>query len=370
MKKILLTLFIFLIGREGFGQGCVAVRHFGVCSAAMTHNLFQRGDLQAGVSYRYFKSFRHFRGTHEEADRVTNGTEVINHSHNWEYSVSYWLSGKTSVILGIPTQINTRSSLYEHGRTERHKTFSRGLGDVRIGIQNWLFEPGAKSWNVQLGTALKLPTGNFNSSDIFYNVGVSRSPEVRPVDQSIQMGDGGFGVILETQTYVKLSEKIAMTGGAFYLINPLEKNGIRTFREKLNPLLANEAIMSVPDQFSSRVAINYSINEISNVGIGGRYEGVPVNDIIGGSAGFRRPGNILSIEPQYSFMKNNLSLNFSMPLAVRRERPQSFTDLEYQRTTGTFRQGDAAFADYALNVGIQYTFKAKPKGERPEVKIF
>lgn len=370
MKKLLLSLIFLATAGQGFGQGCVAVRHFGVCSAAMTHNLFQKGDIQAGTSYRYFKSFRHFRGTHEEADRVTNGTEVINHSHNWEYSLSYWLSNKTSVILGIPTQINTRSSLYEHGRTQRNKSFSRGLGDVRIGVQNWLLEPGVKSWNVQLGTALKLPTGNYNSSDIFYNVGVNGSPEVRPVDQSIQLGDGGFGVILEAQSYVKLSEKFALTGGAFYLLNPLEKNDIRTFREKLSPLLANEAVMSVPDQFSSRVAVSYSINEITNLGLGARYEGVPVNDLIGGSSGFRRPGTILSLEPQYSYMKNNFSLNFSVPLAVRRERPQSYTDLEYQRNTGNFRQGDAAFADYALNLGIQYTFKAKEKGERAPVKIF
>jgi hypothetical protein len=127
--------------------------------------------------------------------------------------------------------------------------------------------------------------------------------------------------------------------------------------------------MSVPDQFSSRIAVNYSVSETSNVAVGGRYEGVPVNDVFGGSAGFRRPGNILSIEPQYSYMKKNLTLNLSVPVAVRRDRPQSYTDLEYQRTTGTFRQGDAAFADYAINLGIQYTFKARAK-ERPPLNIF
>ncbi len=369
MRKLLLAFSILFIAQYSFGQGCVSVRHFGVCSAAMTHNVFQKGDIQAGVSYRYFKSFRHFRGTHEEADRVTNGTEVINHSHNWDYSVSYWLSKKTNLVLGIPTQINTRSSLYEHGRTQRHMSFSRGLGDIRAGIQQWLLEPGAKSWNLQLGASVKLPTGNFNSTDIFYNVGTNGSPEVRPVDQSIQLGDGGFGAILEIQSYLKVNEKISLTAGAFYLLNPREKNNIRTFREKLSPLLANEAIMSVPDQFSSRIAANYSVNETSSIAIGGRYEGVPVNDVIGGSAGFRRPGNIISVEPLYSYMKNNLTLNFSVPVAVRRNRPQSYTDLEYQRTTGTFRQGDAAFADYAINFGIQYTFKAKPK-ERPALNLF
>lgn len=361
LKKILPAIALLLLSQQIFGQGCVAVRHFGSCSANLTHNSFEKGDIQAGLNYRYFKSFRHFRGTHEEADRLTSGTEVINHSHNWEYSVSYWLSGKTNLAIGIPTQINTRSSLYEHGRTQRHKTFSRGLGDIRFGIQQWLMNPGKRSWNIQLGSSLKIPTGDYNASDIFYNVGVNGNPEVRPVDQSIQLGDGGFGLIMETQMYVKLNEKLYLTTGAFYLLNPKETNGIRTFREKLNPILANESITSVPDQFSSRIAVNFSPNASSNISIGGRYEGVPVHDIIGGSAGFRRPGNILSLEPAYSYMKNNWTVNFGLPIAIRRNRPQSYTDLEYQNKTGVFRNGDAAFADYVVNFGIQYTFKKRSK---------
>ena len=370
MRRVLLVIMILATIQKSFGQGCVAVRHLGACSSDMTHNSFNKGDIQAGLNYRYFKSFRHFRGTHEEPDRVTSGTEVINHSHNWEYNVNYYLSSKTNLVLGIPLQINTRSSLYEHGRKERNMSFSRGLGDVRLGLQQWLIQPGTKSWNIQLGSSLKLPTGNFNASDIFYNVGVNGAPEVRPVDQSIQLGDGGLGLILETQMYVKLNEKIYLSTGAFYLINPREVNNIRTFREKLNTTLANEAIMSVPDQFSSRIAANISLSAVSNVSIGARYEGVPVHDLIGGSAGFRRPGNIISAEPVYSYMKNNLSLSFGLPIALRRERPQSFTDLEYQKTTGTFRNGDAAFADYAINVGIQYTFKSKLKSKQKEAPIF
>jgi hypothetical protein len=359
MKKILLLLTISIFGStQAYSQGCVAIRHFGVCAAGMTHNVSDKGDLQMGLNYRYFKSFRHFRGTHEETDRITNNTEVINHSHNWEYSLSYWLSKKTNLVMGIPMQINTRSSLYEHGRTERNMTFSRGLGDVRVGAQYWLLEPGTKKWNLQVGSSLKLPTGNFNTSDIFYNVGVNGTPEVRPVDQSIQLGDGGFGVILETTTYALLSEKFFISAGAFYLANPRETNGTRTFREKLNAANSNEAITSVPDQFSVRAALNYAIKSTTLV-LGARHEGVPVNDIIGGSAGFRRPGTVLSIDPGVSYMKNNIGINLNVPVAVRRERPRSYTDLEYERRTGIFRQGDAAFADYAINVGVQYMFKRK-----------
>jgi len=96
-------------------------------------------------------------------------------------------------------------------------------------------------------------------------LGVNGNPEMRPVDQSIQLGDGGLGLIAETQMFIKLNEKFYLTTGAFYLLNPRETNGTRTFREKLSPLLQNEAITSVPDQFSSRITMNYSPNALSNI---------------------------------------------------------------------------------------------------------
>jgi hypothetical protein len=50
------------------------------------------------------------------------------------------------------------------------------------------------------------------------------------------------------------------------------------------------------------------------------------------------------------------SLFSSVPLAIRRERPQSITDKETEQITGNPRNGDAAFADYVINAGITYRF--------------
>jgi hypothetical protein len=46
----------------------------------------------------------------------------------------------------------------------------------------------------------------------------------------------------------------------------------------------------------------------------------------------------------------------SVPFAVVRNRTQSVTDKENSITTGTHVQGDAAFADYTINVGISTKF--------------
>ena len=343
-------------------QGCVAIRHFSSCVGnSLENNLLGKGDLQMGMNYRYFKSFRHFRGTKEEADRVANNTEVINHSHAWDFFLTYGISERFYTSITIPTVINARSSLYEHGREERNSTFSRGLADIRAGIGYWLLDPSLNpNSNLAVGLGLKLPTGDYNATDVFYNVGPEGSPEVRPVDQSIQPGDGGFGFTIDLQFYQKIASGLFAYGGGFYLFNPRETNGIRTFRETLSPILENEAIMAVPDQYSVRTGLSCSLSNDISTSLGARFDAVPVKDIIGGNEGFRRPGNVLSIEPGIAYMYQNFTLNLNVPFAVRRDRPQSVTDKQTEIGTGSPRNGDAAFADYLINFGVSYRF-AKSK---------
>ena len=359
--KVFFLILFYTSCYKANAQGCVAIRHFSSCVGNnLENNLLQKGDLQIGLNYRYFKSFRHFRGTEEEPDRIANNSEVINQSHAWDYFLTYGISNRLYTSITIPTVLNSRSSLYEHGRQERNSTFSRGLADIRLGVGYWLFNlEKHTNGNLAVGLGLKLPTGNFNASDIFYNVGPSGEPQVRPVDQSIQPGDGGFGITMDIQFYQKISNHLFAYGGGFYLLNPKETNGIRTFRETLSPILENEAIMAVPDQYSIRSGLSLSASKTISTSLGARFDAVPVKDLIGGNDGFRRPGNVLSIEPGIAYMQNNLTLNLNLPFAVRRDRPQSVTDRQTEMATGQPRNGDAAFADYLINFGVTYRFSRK-----------
>lgn len=354
----IIPVFLLLALQDIQAQGCVAIRHFSSCvGSSLESNLLGEGDVQLGINYRYFRSFRHFRGTEEEPDRVANGSEVINHSHSWDFFLTYGISNRFYASITVPTVINTRSSLYEHGREERNTTFSRGIADIRVGVGYWLFDMETHpKGNLALGLGLKLPTGNYNASDIFYNVGPEGGPEVRPVDQSIQPGDGGFGITVDYQLYQQLATDFYLYSGGFYLINPRETNGVRTFRETLSPLLENESIMAVPDQYSVRLGGSYNFSPAFSASLGARYDAVPVKDLIGGNEGFRRPGNVLSVDPGISFMKGNFTMNLNVPVAVRRDRPQSITDKQTEQATGEPRAGDAAFADYVINLGVAYRF--------------
>ncbi|MFD2999370.1 hypothetical protein ACFS7Z_03270 [Pontibacter toksunensis] len=305
---------------------------------------------QLNVAHRYFKSFRHFRGDEEEKERLERKTEVINWQHSLDLTLLRQFNNRWSLSVGVPLLANKRSSLYEHGRTERHNTGSAGISDARITAYRWLLSPQkATKGNLQLGLGAKLPTGNYTAKDTFYNVGPDGAPEERPVDQSIQLGDGGFGAITELNGFYSLGSHVSAYGNVYYLFNPRGDNGTRTFRSR-----ANEAIMSVADQYMVRVGVNHSfVGKLQGLtaSLGGRMEGVPVEDAIGSSKGFRRPGYVQSLEPGFSYQVKKVNFFATAPVALKRNRLQSVTDKENTILTGTYVHGDAAFADHALNIG-------------------
>lgn len=374
MKKYLSILIFIsittaLFSSQSNAQGCVAIRHFSTCNAINdgSNVAFEDGQWQISAAYRYYKSYRHYRGTHEEVDRQVNHTEVINISNSVDLNLTYALNPRLSFNLTLPYVHYSRSSLYEHGlvngeyvKQERRLTYASGLADMRLSANYWLLDfdkhPGG---NISLGVGIKLPTGDYGAEDLFYNVGPDGGNETRTVDQSIQPGDGGFGMTVEFNAYKELFSHTYLYAAGFYLINPRETNGTRTYRETLVAnVLDNEAIMSVPDQFLLRAGISRSIMQVPglSVSVGARYEGVPVEDLIGGSEGFRRPGYVISIEPGINYMKGMHNVNLSVPIAMERNRLQSVTDKETEAELGVPRHGDAAFADYLISLSYAIRF--------------
>jgi len=109
--------------------------------------------------------------------------------------------------------------------------------------------------------------------------------------------------------------------------------------------------MSVPDLFMTRAGVSYMVNQVTFSG-GVRVEGLPSEDLIGGSRGFRRPGYIISAEPSITYVAKKASFNLSVPFALKRNRTQSDSDKRRTIDTGVHRQGDAAFADYLISAGM------------------
>lgn len=363
MNRILSTVFLSAvfacISHQLQAQGCVALRGSGTPSCMLSHPEEDRTDKWIfNMGGRYFKSYKHFKGSDEQKERVLNGTEVINHQTAVDFSLTRLLDKRWSVMIDVPLLANARSSLYEHGLVngtnnynERHSMHSYGLGDIRVAVYRWLLDPEKhKKGNIQAGLGIKFATGDYDYKDYWYNVGPNGTRELRTVDQSIQLGDGGTGLTVELNAYQYFSQRFGVYGNFYYLINPREQNGVRTYRETLTPALANEAISSVPDQYMARAGVNYMIRRFTG-SLGARLEGIPVHDLVGGSGDFRRPGFVISVEPTLSYTVKKTSLFLGVPVALVRDRTQSVTDKA--RSTPTNRvNGDAAFADYVVNVGF------------------
>ncbi len=371
--SIVVVTTILISNQAVLSQGCVAVRPMS-CSASgyvNTVGIIQEGQWQLSSSYRYFRSFRHFRGDHEEKHRVEEGTEVINVTHSVDLGVTYAVSNRVGLTLNVPIIYYDRSSLYEHygnslssnpAQTRFH-TGASGIGDMRFTADYWLFDPvTAVRGNISIGLGIKMPTGDADVQDFFHKRAAdgSDSLAVRPVDQSIQLGDGGWGLNLQIQGFRSLFGNAALYFNGFYLFNPRNVNN--TLRRGA-PVNTNSitAFHSVADQYAARLGISYTVLPKTGLSasLGGRIEGIPSEDLIGKSEGYRRPGYIISIEPGISYNRKALNFTLSAPIALYRNRTQSYSDKLRTRETGVYRIGDAAFADYLVNLVISYQFGKK-----------
>lgn len=375
MKKHIPLLIVFCIvsmvfSQNAFAQGCVAIRPMSGCAGISAGSAaLSKGQWQVGANYRYFKSFRHYRGDSEQVERLEQNTEVINHAHSLDLGVSYGLTNRLSVAVNLPFISYDRSSLYEHygnsaSANPEHKRFNtsaKGIGDLRISGSYWLLNPEThlKS-NLAVGIGIKLPTGNANVQDEFHKRKSSDGTDsivVKAVDQSIQLGDGGVGISLELQAFTSVFENGTLYFNGFYMSNPQEVNKTvnRPITATTTDIQKITAFHSVADQYVARLGLNYTVLPSHGfaVNLGVRAEGIPAKDLIGGSNGFRRPGYIVSAEPGLSYQHGRASFSLNVPYALYRNRVKSVSDLA--DPTGQ-AHGDAAFADYSINVGAAWRF--------------
>ena len=70
---------------------------------------------------------------------------------------------------------------------------------------------------------------------------------------------------------------------------------ISVYRWMLDPAKSNNG--------NFQIGFKGGLKNVS-VALGGRLEGIPVHDLVGGSEGFRRPGYIVSAEPQRNYHSN------------------------------------------------------------------
>jgi hypothetical protein len=344
-KTALIVLAFGLVGSsQVLANGCIVVRPTSNLAVGLDDAHASRaGQFELTTAYRYLHSDRHFRGSHEEKHRQEEGSDVRNTLHTIDTTLSYWTSDRLRFSASLPYTDAERSSLYEHDRINRYTMRARGIGDLRLMAYREMLAVDDMTRGLTLGFGLKLPTGRYDVKDIAYR---PDGPELRNVDQSIQLGDGGLGVILELNAFTSVfDERTYLFGSASYLINPRDTNGASTHRSR-----PAESVQSVPDTYQARVGLTrvFRTDNPFSVDASLRIEGVPWRDLIGRSNGFRRPGYAVYFEPAANYQVGNHRFNLSLPIAIERNRIKSKSDRE------SGRHGDAAFADYILMASYSF----------------
>jgi hypothetical protein len=366
LRRAVGTVSLFLVAiaatPDAAAQGCVvspnnplACRFHGHDTAAVEHHRWT-----ASVSYRWYESARHFGGRtragtwlpgdEENTDRERYNQQMINRVHAFDLSAAYNFSPRWSATLTLPFISAERSSLFEHSDGRRHTMRSGGLGDLRVTTDYWLRDPQRPhSGNLALGVGFKAPTGDDNASDTSFR---GTGPVNRPVDQSIQPGDGGWGLIIKLEAFQRIYEQLSAYAQGSYLFSPQEHNDTETVMGDVMPR-GPMTYNSISDQYFGRAGVSYLVwpRYALNVALGGRIEGVPVYDVIGDSLGYRQPGYTVSVEPSIAWTGKRNSLALAIPVAVYRNRERSAAEDALNRPGG-----DASFADYSILASFSHRF--------------
>jgi len=358
MKKALFALVALATlaaGQNAYAQGCVLIREAAPVIGSLSSTYLRPGEWQLDVSYRDSTATRHFSLDEEQVQRQTLGTYVLNTQKQTVFYVSHAINTRMNFGVSVPIIVATWGIPRPTAPTPgpRATEHGQGLGDVSAIGRMWVFDPEKHSdRNFSVGLGFKAPTGNSNQYDVYAdNQGLN--PTSKPIDQSIQPGDGGWGAQLEVQGFTRVGRAFVF-GSANYLLNAKDYNDAPSGRAAG---LYHRDFNSVPDQYVMRVGVGAPAWRNFGASVAFRVEGVPRYDALGRSDGFRRPGQERYVEPAISYTSGRQTFQFNIPIGVYRYRgPDPYTG----------NNGDATFPDWVALGSYSFRFgKVKPHQATP-----
>jgi hypothetical protein len=254
-------------------------------------------------------------------------------------TANYGVNDRISTSLTFPFSYGTHSRYYQDN--VRHEVQASGIGDVSMVGTYWFWDPKRLArGNVSLGVGFKSLSGDNAVSANWYNANGLVSQ--RPVDQSIQLGDGGWGLLLQTQMYRRVYKGMYAFGQGWYLITPKDTTNV------ISPYPT--VPLSVPDIYSMRVGGASNVKGVRGLSanLGVRIDGIPVSDWVGGSNGFRRPGYSLYFDPGVTYVYGRHTFTFNIPVKVYQDFMRSNIDVQLNRPGGGDLANYLILAQYSV----------------------
>ena len=305
-------------------------------------SFLHKGEWQLGLAYRHLYADQWFVGTGVDETKTPFQQPLYLNIHTLDVSLAYGLNDRASLTLTVPLLYGTQSRFYADVR--RHEVQSVGVGDINLIANTWLWSPqGRPNGNINLGLGVKTPLGNNKVEDDWWLADGSQIRHV--VDQSIQLGDGGWGIILQAQAFQRVLPSTSLYFVGTYMLSTREHTDV------ISPLTG--VMLGVPDVYYLRGGVARSLwaGEGLSGSLGVRLDGITRRDIIGGGDEyFRRPGYTLFLDPGLSLRRGPAEFTLNLPIRIHQNFPQSIID----RKVGFPGGGD--LANYLVYAGYTHRF--------------
>lgn len=302
----------------------------------------KKHQWQVDLVYRNLHAPDFYIGTVQHESSAPFGQPIFINVNSLDVSVNYGVTDRVTLTLTLPFSYGTHSRTYPD--MKRHEVSAGGLGDINWMGNVWLWNPAShKNGNLSLGLGVKAPSGDNAVTGNYFVAGGANAP--RPVDQAIELGDGGWGLIMQAQGFQKISNRVSGYGYGFYLLSPKDTTNV------ISPYPG--VPWSVPDVYSARLGAVYAAlpKHGFSVSLGPRIDGTPVRDLVGSSDGFRRPGYVLYLDPGMSLTRRRSTFTLDIPVRVYQDFQRSLVDIQLHKPGGGDFGRVLLFAGYSVRFG-------------------
>ena len=332
------------IASGAVAQGCEPIRFTTPVNLGGEGQAYQPArEWQLTLAYRRLVSNEWFIGTEDKSSLAPGGQSPVIRIHTFVADVAYSINDRYRVRVSIPVSKGSLSRIWPD--KVLHEQTASGIGDVSIMGDAWVFAPRTHAGgNISVGLGLKAPIGSHRiGSQVYTATGAVDFP----ADQTIQPSDGGWALLLESQTFRQITERTFAYASGSYMVSPKARSDVQ-----LTPTAPQ--YWSVPDVYSARLGGAFSVlpDQGLAMSLGGRVDGIPVHDLWGGGddSTIKRTSYVVFADPGLSLTRGKGTFTLSVPYRLRVNRMKSLLERQSTAVNG------GGFAKYLVFAGYSHRF--------------
>jgi hypothetical protein len=320
-------------------QGCMPLHFTTPSLGGESVTFLHPNQWEVGVAVRRVATNRFFVGDQETESAAPFGQPLDLRLNSVDVSATYAPTERTSFTLTVPFFYGTQE--ITNADNARHQSSNSGIGDISAAMNVWVVSPTRHpTGNVSLGLGVKAPTGGHLASFPFYTPGGVVPMTLTP---TLQLGDGGWGIQGQGQAFQQVAGRLSVYASGLYQASTREHTD-ETFQG---------LVVAVPDVYTARAGFGFGLapDQGLSVSLGGRIDGTPPRDLIGGSDDFKRDaGYYLYVEPGLAWTTGLNQFTLSVPVRVRADYYAALL------SDGTWRAGGGGVNDYIIYAGFSRRF--------------